>query len=127
MIQRSCEPILASSVLSLSCEWAWSACMKALCCFLYISVIPAGAEERMFKACLSPRQRYPTPCPSPAMQELWLFHVAAYLCQADLLLRGTNDLHLTNQFQLLIPSDFNESTNISNPYLTNTGLAEEKI
>lgn len=54
------------------------------------------------------------------MQELLLFHVAADLCLADLLLQGNNDLHLTNQLQLLIPSDFNESTNIGNPYQTNS-------
>lgn len=51
------------------------------------------------------------------MQELWLLPVAADLYQADLLLWGTNDLHLANQLQLLIPSDFNENTNIGKPYL----------
>jgi len=58
-----------------------------------------------------------------------VFHVAAYLCQADLLLGGTNDLHLpggTNQLQLLIPGDFNESMNIGNPYLGNIGWASRR-
>lgn len=56
----------------------------------------------------------------PSLQEPWLFHVPADLCQADSLLRGNNDLRLINQLQLLIPSDFNESTNTGKPYLTNT-------
>lgn len=130
MIQRSYEQILASSIFYLSCEWTQSACVKALHCLLYISVIRAVAEERMFKACLSLGQHsLVNSAPPLAVRGLWLFCVAAYLCQADLLLGGTNDLHLlggTNQLQLLIPSDFNESMNIDNPYLSNVGWANRR-
>lgn len=58
-----------------------------------------------------------------------MFRVAACLCQADLLLGGTDDLHLlggTNQLQMLIPSGFNESMNIGNPYLSNIGWASRR-
>lgn len=55
--------------------------------------------------------------------------MAAQLCQADLPLRGTDDLRLlggTDQLQLLIPSGFNESMNVCNPCLSNMGWASRK-
>lgn len=115
---------------SVSGEWTWSAWTKALHCLLYIPVILATAEGKVLKACLSPRQHsLVNSQPSPAIQELWLFSVAAFLCQADLLLGETDDSHLlrgSNQLQLLIPSDFNESMNIDNSYLSIIGWGSRR-